>query len=58
MDTLTQAIENNTTALLSEATKDLNNKIVMSELVNMITADVDGVSYDFNKLNEANSEDA
>jgi hypothetical protein len=58
MDTLTQAIENNTTALLSEATKDLNNKIVMSELVNMITADVDGVKYNFNELNEANNEEA
>jgi signal recognition particle GTPase len=58
MAELTAAIEENTVALLSEATKELSNKLVMSDLVNAITVSVDGVTRDFDELNKANSEEA
>jgi hypothetical protein len=47
MSELTDAIEQNTIALLAEATKELNNKIVMGELADKMTATVDGVTYNF-----------
>jgi signal recognition particle GTPase len=58
MAELTAAIEENTVALLAETTKELSNKLVMSDLVNAITVSVDGVTRDFDELNKANSEEA
>jgi hypothetical protein len=58
MAELTAAIEENTVALLSEATKELSNKLVMSDLANAITVSVDGITRDFDELNKANSEEA
>ena len=58
MAELTAAIEENTIALMSEATKELSNKMVLSDLVNTITADVEGAEYSFKNLNKANSEEA
>jgi hypothetical protein len=50
MADLTEAIEANTAALLAEATKELDNRLAMSELTTGLTQTVDGRSYNIQDM--------
>ena len=58
MKDLTLAIEDNTTALLSEANKQLINKIAMADVASLIEVNVDGIVRSFGELNNMDSEEA